>query len=304
MSERTNLLVQQWLQQSTQATTEELEQWTLSYPYFSAAQLLLLKRINPDSENFAAQKHKAALHVYNPMHLEASTEMFDFPFEEENAEAPVATPEQEHPFEEDRDFAAAEQPVEAVTADEREIDPFEIPEKRVETAAPIIETDATPEAPLPPEAPAPVADAPAEPSLELPSLDLSAPAAAAADITFEPYHTVDYFASQGIKLSQAEVPGDKFGKQLKSFTEWLKTMKKLPTIAITSNTDGVGEKKVERLAAHSLQNTEIITESMAEVWVKQGNIEKASEVYNKLSLQNPSKKAYFAAKIESLKKPS
>ena len=81
-------------------------------------------------------------------------------------------------------------------------------------------------------------------------------------------------------------------------------MKKLPATAITQNTDGVGERKVENLAAHSLQNTDIITESMAEVWMKQGNVQKASEVYNKLSLQNPSKKAYFAAKIESLKKPS
>jgi hypothetical protein len=39
---------------------------------------------------------------------------------------------------------------------------------------------------------------------------------------------------------------------------------------------------------------------MAEVWAKQGAREKAIETYNKLSLQNPSKKAYFAAKIENL----
>jgi hypothetical protein len=40
---------------------------------------------------------------------------------------------------------------------------------------------------------------------------------------------------------------------------------------------------------------------MAEVWERQGNREKAMEVYNKLSLLNPSKRAYFAAKIDSLK---
>jgi hypothetical protein len=39
---------------------------------------------------------------------------------------------------------------------------------------------------------------------------------------------------------------------------------------------------------------------MAEVWMRQGNKEKAIEIYNKLSLLNPSKKAYFAAKINSL----
>ncbi|HEY8387517.1 MAG TPA: hypothetical protein VIK74_02880, partial [Parasegetibacter sp.] len=44
----------------------------------------------------------------------------------------------------------------------------------------------------------------------------------------QPYHAIDYFASQGIKLAQDKEPQDKFGKQLKSFTEWLKTMKKIP----------------------------------------------------------------------------
>jgi hypothetical protein len=41
---------------------------------------------------------------------------------------------------------------------------------------------------------------------------------------------------------------------------------------------------------------------MAEVWSKQGNTQKAIEVLTKLSLLNPSKKAYFATKIENLKR--
>jgi hypothetical protein len=45
----------------------------------------------------------------------------------------------------------------------------------------------------------------------------------------------------------------------------------------------------------------VVTEAMAEVWLKQGNNGKALDIYNKLSLLNPSKKAYFAAKIENLK---
>ena len=44
-------------------------------------------------------------------------------------------------------------------------------------------------------------------------------------LSFGAYYTIDYFASQGIKVSQEENPKDKFGKQLKSFTDWLKTMK-------------------------------------------------------------------------------
>jgi hypothetical protein len=35
--------------------------------------------------------------------------------------------------------------------------------------------------------------------------------------------------------------------------------------------------------------------------IKQNKQEKAIEMYEKLSLMNPSKSAYFAAKIESLK---
>jgi hypothetical protein len=115
---------------------------------------------------------------------------------------------------------------------------------------------------------------------------------------FEPYHTVDYFASQGIKLKEEEKPKDKFSQQLRSFTEWLKTMKKLPATELAPPV----EKKVEEMAAVSLQDRDIVTEAMAEVWEKQGNHEKAIAVYNKLSLLDPSKRAYFAAKIEALKK--
>jgi hypothetical protein len=129
---------------------------------------------------------------------------------------------------------------------------------------------------------------------------LTETAAANNDLTFEPFHTVDYFASQGIKLSQEDASSDKFGKQLKSFTDWLKTMKRLPAAA-NRVPDPASEQKVEDLAVHSVEATDVVTEAMAEVWLKQGNREKALEVYQKLSLSDPSKSAYFAAKIESLK---
>lgn len=120
-------------------------------------------------------------------------------------------------------------------------------------------------------------------------------------LLFEPFHTVDYFASQGIKLSQEELPKDKFGKQLKSFTEWLKTMKKLPAGESAKNMDPQAEKGVESMAAHSVTTSEVVTETMAEIWIKQGQWEKAAEVYRKLSLLHPSKNAYFAAKLQNLK---
>lgn len=118
---------------------------------------------------------------------------------------------------------------------------------------------------------------------------------------FEPLHTVDYFASQGIDLKEDEKPADRFGRQLRSFTEWLKTMKKLPAAEIVKETDIISEKKVVTLAEHSIEDRTVMTEAMAEVWTKQGHPEKAIEVYNKLSLLEPGKSAYFAGLIEKLK---
>lgn len=120
--------------------------------------------------------------------------------------------------------------------------------------------------------------------------------------TFEPYHTVDYFASQGIKPVLEEKPADRFGQQLKSFTEWLKTLRQMPSNEIAKLSDGSSEEKVVKMAEHSIEDREVVTETMAEVWIRQGQPEKAVEVYTKLSLLNPSKSSYFAGLIESLKK--
>jgi len=134
----------------------------------------------------------------------------------------------------------------------------------------------------------------------LPLPDLQKPPTE-TELTFEPYHTVDYFASQGIKFVPEEKPADRFGQQLKSFTEWLKTMKRLPHLESTKTADLSADDKIQRLADHSIKEGEILTESMADVWAKQGNKEKAIEIYSKLSLLNPDKSAYFASLIDQLK---
>jgi hypothetical protein len=77
-------------------------------------------------------------------------------------------------------------------------------------------------------------------------------------------------------------------------------MKRLPAAEMVQTPESTAEKNVENLASHSVKGGEVVTEAMAEVWAKQGNRQKAIETYNKLSLLNPSKKAYFAAKIENL----
>jgi hypothetical protein len=119
-------------------------------------------------------------------------------------------------------------------------------------------------------------------------------------LNFEPAHLVDYFASQGIKLSEDMLGRDKLGRQLKGFNAWLKTMKKIHPEKLI-NTSFAQDVKVQNLANLSNQEKAILTEAMAEVLVKQGLSAKAIEIYQKLSLLDPAKSAYFAAKIDAIK---
>lgn len=59
--------------------------------------------------------------------------------------------------------------------------------------------------------------------------------------------------------------------------------------------------KTEKLAEESVQeNEEVISETLANLYVQQGLIDKAVDMYDKLSLKFPEKSVYFAAKIEEL----
>lgn len=61
------------------------------------------------------------------------------------------------------------------------------------------------------------------------------------------------------------------------------------------------EKAIERIAKSSVTSREIVTETMADVFIKQGKTEKAIQLYIKLSFIEPSKSTYFANKIKELK---
>ena len=123
-----------------------------------------------------------------------------------------------------------------------------------------------------------------------------------SDVTplFEPLHTTDYFASVGIKITDENKPNDKLGKQLKSFTAWLKTMKKIH-VSDDSNTATASDINIQILADASNIEANVVTEAMANILIQQGSIKKAIEVFEKLSLLNPAKTAYFAAQINQLK---
>jgi hypothetical protein len=114
----------------------------------------------------------------------------------------------------------------------------------------------------------------------------------------------DYFAAQGIELDLSKLPQDKFTQQLRSFTAWLKVIK---------NKDGVDqgdqiaalapdqEQIIAQIAEKANVPADILTESMAEIWEKQGNWKKAIATYEKLSFIFPEKSVYFASRIEHLK---
>ncbi len=60
----------------------------------------------------------------------------------------------------------------------------------------------------------------------------------------------------------------------------------------------------KKIQASLDKNTDIASEQLAELYVKQGHIKKAIKCYKQLRLNNPQKSSYFAARIEQLKQSS
>ena len=130
--------------------------------------------------------------------------------------------------------------------------------------------------------------------------DTSIPEEEKLEIPIDPYHTVDYFASQGIKLSKEEQK-DELSKKVQSFTAWLRTMKRLQPAPETTTYKNIEEIFGNQHEEKTEDKNEVFTEAMAEVYLKQGMREKAIDIYHKLSLQNPANHHIFAARIQQIK---
>jgi hypothetical protein len=168
-----------------------------------------------------------------------------------------------------------------------------------------IATEVTPTTEAPPALAPPYADIPeGHATIEPPTA--SAPAAMSIsqhtavehDTLFTPYHVIDYFASQGIKLSTTHAPKTSFDNKVMSFTQWLKTMKKINFEA--QMTQKGTDPAVDASAKASLAKEDVLTEAMAQVLVQQGKNSLAIQLYLKLMLLHPEKSAFFAAQIHEL----
>ncbi len=152
-----------------------------------------------------------------------------------------------------------------------------------------------------------------------------------------PIYTEDYFLQQGEKVS-TELPdeidsllpednSDEGAKSLMvmmSFSEWLlhfkstaekqqeddKGQKALKTMwqkeklaaAIEEENEEIPENVFEMAVNSITKEDGLASESLAEIYIKQGKYDKAIDMYRKLSLRNPQKSAYFARKIEDILK--
>lgn len=242
---------------------EELQQITTQYPYFAPSRILLAEKLKTaDPPKYKDQLQTLSLYFNNPLWLDYLLNGYK------------------------SDIVIEETKIVVIEKQEPEPPPPPVEINNIETTTEVLREQQQQEEQSSVPVPDPVPEVKKDEEMIL---------------SFEPYHTVDYFASQGIKLIQEEKPADRFGKQLKSFTEWLKTMKRLPQKEIAKNIDVSSEQNVQKLADTSIKDDNVVTETMAEVWIKQGNKEKAIEVYNKLSLLNPDKSAYFASLAEQLK---
>lgn len=155
------------------------------------------------------------------------------------------------------------------------------------------------------------------------------------DSIIPPLYTEDYFLHEGVEVS-SELPEDipssieateddeKSLMVVMSFTEWLSYYKKKKqkekeeeqdqkalksmwqrqklAAAIEEENDEIPEDVFE-MAVNSISKEEgLVSEALAQVHVKQGHYNKAIDIYKKLSLRNPQKKAYFARRIEEILK--
>jgi hypothetical protein len=261
-----------------------------TFPYFVPAQFFLASRLKQQSQTAAtAQIVKTGLYFTNPYWLQFQLH-----------ENPVAEDKGHRKVQATENIPASTVPV--VTPATEIMSPSEtIPEQE----ASFTDTE-QPEEPIP-AAEEEIMENKLSGILSEQLADFKKPVEADDKLDIETtheqrLHTIDYFASQGIKIDLSRIPKDKLTTNLLKFTDWLKQMKN-PNQPQTADlgTPSEMENAVMEIAKISNVSREVLTEAMAEVLVKQGQVDKAIQLLIKLSFINPEKSSYFAARIEQLK---
>lgn len=361
-----NRIIQHIFQQPDIKQVDEaaIERLVTTYPYFTAARLLLARKQYSVQKNLLAPAVKKAQQYATNMHYFyrfVTTEEKSLAITEPESEpAPVEVPVAPTPVQETVAEALPTQPLTPPAppaqpaAREPKIHvavpktPEAAPAATVTAPAHNTEVELTvtdndvvatqPEAPVntpQQETPAvqipvqPIAQAPVQPQVSAPA-DIPAPATADSDpirifpldtsgteetsLTFQPLYTDDYFAYKRLKEPEhAEQLSEKGAAEMKSFTSWLREMKH--TFAEKASkqwyhqqmhrsyedADPEVSEKVEKMAMDSITlNDDIVSETLAEIWARQHQYQTAIHIYQKLSLLNPNKSAYFAQKIKEL----
>ncbi len=288
-----------------EVSEDQLQEYVKLFPYSSVGHLLLAKKKKESGSDYKQEAAIASLYVNNPLWLHCFMHEDSFSMEKDE----VLT--QQPLFSTQPEIISAETineqlPVENIVEQELVNIPAETIEENIPDPIPAtaITNETTEEARvhevIADEIPVHANNGTSH-EVELANNLNAEKVHIEEEPVFEPYHTIDYFASQGIKLRIEDLANDKFGRQLKSFTDWLRSMKRIgPVKADDLPENTPNDAIIQKDAEESVETSEVDTEAMAEVWIKQGKTARAIAIYHKLSLLNPSKSHYFAAKIEQL----
>jgi tetratricopeptide (TPR) repeat protein len=77
-----------------------------------------------------------------------------------------------------------------------------------------------------------------------------------------------------------------------------KFIKEEPQISKVDKDEDFSPEGISRM--NVVDNDDFVTETLAKIYTQQGNIEKAKNIYNKLMLKYPEKKAYFAGQLKKI----
>jgi hypothetical protein len=295
-----------------------IEQLVADHPYFSAARLLLAKKVFSHTKDLHSPAVKKALLYTSQQH-----HFYHF-----LAEEPVLQEVEDRVAAMIPEDVIKKEPVTTASIPEAVIDqePLAVAAIADFEPAAFITATTVPEEIIetPPVITAPVAESKQEIVADeihvstdpIKIFPLALPAEEETVLTFQPLYTDDYFAYKRLKNpGEADQLNEQGAAEMKSFTSWLRQMKdsfagktskdwyhqQLHRIYEEEEEPEVSET-VEKMAMSSITfNNDIVSETLAEIWVRQHQYGNAIKIYQKLSLLNPDKNAYFAQKIVELK---